>query len=122
MEIEEKPFTIEENLPPKALELAEKIVKTRNVIAIRFGNKGWKELIEEFKMTNRNPTELFLEKVIITLENEGYDLFQITRWIFEDAIDIIVTLQLKAIAKVIQQTNKVVKWVFLPNTINKYID
>lgn len=104
------------------MKLARKFVKEGKVMAVRFGSKGFKSLFEEFKETNGNPTVIFLDKLIPVLKDQGYSEMQIARWVLEEAVDVLVALQIKFAGMTIKKYGKVPKWIFLPGTLGKYVD
>ena len=104
------------------MNFARKFVKRGKVMAFRFGKAGWSALLHEFKETQANPTTLYLDRLVAALKQEGYDELQISRWIFEEAVDRLVAIQLKLVTHTVKKYGKVPKWIFLPDNINKYID
>ena len=102
------------------MRMARVFIKDGKVKAIKFGSIGWKWIFSEFEKTERNPTEIFLNRLASFLRNLGYSDLQIGRWIFEEAVDHYVAIQLKVAAHYAKTKGKVPKWIFVPGNIGAY--
>ena len=103
-------------------ELGRKFIKSGRIMAAELGSRIFNVIYDEFKETGENPTIIFLDLLINELRNQGYHDTQIARWIFEEAVDHLVTLQLRLAVKTIKKYRKVPKWIYLPGNIAGYID